>query len=71
MITYKETMPGMHLPVLHRVYYNPGSPIRFDVWAWCKEHCKERFYQSPGWTKEFFAEFEDDEDATLFALKWS
>jgi len=71
MITYKETMPGIHLPVLHRVYYSRDLLKNFDLRYWCNAKCQARFYESPSWTKECFVEFEDDKDAVLFALRWA
>ena len=38
---------------------------------WLKEHCRGLYYHNPGWTKEKFIEFEHNEDAVWFALRWS
>lgn len=76
-VTYiEEDFSGwtkVKLPVLHKVHYTdtgePGMIFRLD--QWCAENCKGRRYHSPGWTDSNFVEFEDDEDAMLFALRWS
>jgi hypothetical protein len=38
--------------------------------AWLDENCQGRCYHSPGYFQEKFIEFEDSQDATVFALKW-
>lgn len=72
------------IPVLHKVVY--GMRERFNAngpWftnrhhnqpeidAWLKVNCKNPYYTSPGWTDEYFIQFEDDEEAMMFALRWS
>lgn len=37
--------------------------------AWCKENCAGKWLRTP--TDVGFYEFELEQDATLFALKWS
>ena len=71
MITYKKVFDNHNLtvPVLHRVYHREERYYYINMW--CKENCKRRFYFAPVWTTEYFVEFEDDEDAVLFALKWA
>lgn len=38
---------------------------------WLKENCHHRYYHSPSWSGQRFIEFECDQDAMLFALRWS
>ena len=69
------------MPVLHRVVYDYTidrvkayyqiSYKDYLVNAWLEENCQHGYYHSPGWMTEKFIEFECDEDAVLFALKWS
>lgn len=82
MIRYKEMIgfPGIQIPVLHRVVYahtTDGVAARYQqsyrdyqVREWCKTNCRAPFYMHPGWTLDKFVEFEDDMDATAFALKY-
>ena len=62
-------IPSFQTPVLHRVYYNPLKVDFHTIHSWCAEYCKELSYSSPSWDG-CYVEFEDDEDATFFALKW-
>lgn len=57
------------VPVLHRVYYSAdkGENVR----DWLLSNCQEPFYTSPGWVLKSFIEFEDDQDAFKFALRWA
>lgn len=73
MITYKKIFNDIEVPVLHKVKYTPGVPpdshiVMID--QWCARNCKANYYRSPAWT-DTFIEFEDDEDAVLFALRWA
>lgn len=73
MITYTypwPEQPTFKVPKLHRVHYNDKYNWG-EVQYWCKENCRAPAYTSPGWTNKKFVEFEDDEDATLFALKFA
>ncbi len=82
-VTYKPMgmFPNVQVPVLHKVIYAhtvddvPASYQRsykdYLVNAWLKENCRHPYYHSPGYLKEKFIQFECDEEATLFALKWS
>jgi hypothetical protein len=80
-ITYVKKKYGeteLKFPVLHRVYYGKTMPTQwqisyldYKVNEWLKENCKHPHYRSPGYLDEKFIEFEDDEDATWFALKWA
>jgi hypothetical protein len=76
-----EMFPGVQVPVLHRVTYAQTvddvqakyqrSYKDYLVNEWLKEHCKHPYYHSPGYLKEKFIQFECDEDALLFALRWA
>ena len=72
MITYTRPwpeQPSFKVPKLHRVKYN--SQYNWgEVHRWCSECCRAPFYTAPSWSG-LFVEFEDDEDATVFALKFS
>jgi hypothetical protein len=82
-VTYKTNpaFPGINFPVLHRVVYGQttdGVAARYQnsyrdyrVREWCNANCRAPFYLHPGWTPDKFVEFEDDADATAFALKWA
>jgi hypothetical protein len=84
-VTYKQVELGgirLTMPVLHRVVYDArvddAIPAMYQysykdhlVNAWLKENCKNPYYHSPGYDREKFIEFEDDEEATLFALRWA
>lgn len=72
MIEYRysdpEIAPTLRVPVLHRVYF---SKYRIaEMREWLEYNCRAKWYVSPGWTANF-VEFEDDQDATAFALRWS
>lgn len=81
-ITYKSIwpeLPNFKVPVLHRVDYGySDTPQAHHEWSlkdrhireWCKGNCRSAFYFHPGYTREKFVQFEDDEEATVFALKW-
>lgn len=82
-VRYKpmKGFPGVKLPVLHRVVYAKTvddvqayyqrSLKDYQVDEWLRENCKNNYYHSPGYLKEKFIEFEDDEDAFIFALNFS
>lgn len=82
-ITYKSPFmdSSTKVPILHKVYYGETSadlpftmhyPIHDPaVIKWCEENCRAAWYSSPGYVKQCFIEFEDDEDAVMFALRWS
>lgn len=72
MITYTHPWPEMSnikVPTLHRVdfgtKYNEG-----EVRYWCNRNCRGPFYTASSWSGRF-VQFEDDEDAVVFALKFS
>lgn len=76
-----EMFPNVQVPVLHRVTYaqtvdNVQAQYQrsykdYLVDEWLKENCKHSYYHSPGYLKEKFIQFECDEDALLFALRWA
>jgi len=82
MITYKpmKAFPEIQTPVLHRVVYAHTADdvqARYQrsykdhlVDTWLQANCKAPYYHSPGYLKEKFIQFEDDEDAVFFALRW-
>lgn len=83
-VTYTEKkygLTGVKVPVLHRVVYahtEDGVMSAYQrsykdvlVEWWLKENCKHPYYHSSGWMTEKFIEFECDEDAVLFALRWA
>lgn len=72
MITYTypwPEQPTFKVPTLHRVNYNPKYNWG-EVHYWCKQNCRAPSYMAMSWAGTF-VEFEDDEDATLFSLKFS
>ena len=86
MITYKHPwpeVPALKVPVLHRVDYayeegkmtstslTNSVQTDMDVRSWCKNNCRAAYYLHPGYTREKFVHFEDDQDAVFFALKWA
>jgi len=83
-ITYVNKKYGktdLKFPVLHRVKYADTSDGVWAQWQvsfkdykvneWLKENCRSPYYHSPGYLDEKFIEFEDDVEATLFALKFA
>lgn len=73
MITYTypwPELPTVKVPKLHRVNHN--SKYNWgELHYWCKENCRAPFYISMSWMPGKFVDFEDDEDATVFALKFA
>lgn len=82
-VTYKtnDAFPGIKFPRLHRVTYDrrldESIPAGYQrslkdhhVDTWLGAHCRHPYYRSPGYIREKFIEFECDEDAVLFALRW-
>lgn len=70
MIKYHQLHPDFSItvPVLHRVYFSKYYRIP-EMREWLETNCCAAYYVSPGWTDNF-VEFEDDTDATAFALRW-
>ena len=77
------TETTINIPVLHKVVYGIRKqfhptfvwaynrhPHQSEIDAWLDENCKNPYYISPSWTNECFIQFEDDEEAILFALRW-
>lgn len=63
---YKD-YPEITVPILHRVTFNAKHDLR-TIEVWCKENCAASYYGPPGWYPHKIMEFEDDMDATRFAL---
>ena len=73
-ITYTTIFDTITVPILHRVdfgtnsyisdLYDPTLLTELDhhVDAWLKENCRHAYYHSPGYMREKFIEFEDDEE---------
>lgn len=82
-ITYKShpDYPYTKWPKLHRVVYGKTMDGVLAQWQvsykdyivneWLKANCKNPYYHSPGYLTEKFIEFEDDEEATWFALRFA
>jgi hypothetical protein len=84
-VTYKTNakFPGINFPVLHRVVYDRwdnktdlnGYQRSYHkdhlVTEWLKANCRHPYYTSPGYIHDKFIEFECDEEAVRFALRWS
>jgi hypothetical protein len=72
---------GVNFPVLHRVVYGhttDGVQSHYQrsykdylVDQWLKDNCRHGYYHSPGWELEKFIEFECDQEALMFALRWA
>jgi hypothetical protein len=83
MITYKtnDKFPGVNFPVLHQVRYAETvdhvdafyqrSYLEHKIDAWLLANCRHKYYHSPGYLREKFIQFECNEEALMFALKWS
>jgi len=83
-VTYTTPWPGLgqvRVPRLHRVTYDLRLDVSFpaifqrsiehcQVDTWLKAHCRHPYYHSPGYIREKFVEFECDQDAAFFALRW-
>lgn len=81
-VVYKtnERFPGVNFPVLHRVVYAKTVDRVQAQWQisykdyivnhWLEDNCQHPYYHSPGYLEEKFIEFECDEDAMWFALKF-
>lgn len=80
-INKKYGQSDVKFPILHRVVYAHTidgvvaqwqvSYKDYQVNEWLKEYCRHPYYRSPGYLDEKFIEFECDEDAMLFALRWA
>lgn len=68
-VTPWEDYPTLRVPKLHKVSYDPKYTWS-HVYYWCKENCRAPSYTAMAWAGTF-VEFEDDEDAVAFALKFS
>lgn len=83
-ITYVNKKYGetdLKFPKLHQVVYaktvndmpawTQRSLKDHQVDEWLKANCRHPYYRSPGYLHEKFVQFECDEDATFFALRWA
>lgn len=84
-VTYIETSFGtsqtFKVPQLHKVVYAhtfEGVPAMWQVSykdylvnEWLKDNCKHAYYHSGGWDREKSIQFECDEEAMMFALRWA
>ena len=78
--TTSDKWPNIKFPRLHKVTYAhtvdhvdafyQRSYLDHLVDAWLKDNCRSPFYHSPGYLREKFIQFEDDEEAFMFALRW-
>lgn len=61
---------------LTRIRY-PDDHHFHTVYAWCQEYCQGKFYPGQNWDTWIVGgpnrqmEFELEQDAVLFALRWS
>ena len=65
--TFQMSMPKLIkviIPIEHRIYGNG------EIRDWLEDNCQNPYYVIPSW-KANGVEFEDDEEAVLFALRWS
>lgn len=72
---WASSATGQKIPIIHNVkvsYEGLDHEKRSARWHeqhdWCKVNCRDKFYGAPGWSPAWG--FEDDEDATAFALRW-
>jgi hypothetical protein len=74
MITYTypwpDLAPTLKVPKLHDVQYN-NAYTGGEIYRWCKENTRAPFYTAPSWTGKCLVQFEDDQDATMFALRFA
>lgn len=80
--TYRsmDMFPNVQVPVLHTVHYSTSvdgvnakyqrSLLDYQVDEWLKNNCRAAYYHST-YHHDKFIQFEDDEDATFFALRWA
>jgi hypothetical protein len=84
MITYTNPwpeLPQVKIPKLHKVVYAhtvdhvqafyQRSYKDHLVDAWLAANCRSPYYHSPGYLQEKSIQFEDDQEAVVFALKWA
>lgn len=80
-VTYRKNTLDLDVPVLHKVVYDyidDSEPIfsRYrskdsEVNEWLRQNCRHGYYHSPSYLREKFIQFECDQEAMLFALRWS
>ena len=42
-----------------------------NVDQWLRENCRGGYYHNPPWRREKFIEFDNEQDAVMFALRWA
>jgi hypothetical protein len=65
--TYRTSVPKLVkviIPMKNRIYGNG------EIRDWLEDNCQQPYYVIPSW-KANGIEFEDEQDAVLFALRWS
>ena len=69
-----KNYPKVLIPKLHSVVVREGEIFtkkEYDeIYEWCRNNCKEQFYIYPSWTLKVGVDFEDDEDAIMFTLRF-
>lgn len=69
MITYTvDTRSGIPIPKLITIRISQTF-VYLDMYNWLRENCRGKFYILPSYAG-YGCQFEDDEDAILFALSW-
>lgn len=63
-VKYADTVDGVL--AMHQYSY-----LDHLVDEWLKENCKHRYYHGPGYLKEKSVEFENEQEAMWFALKFA
>lgn len=81
-VTYRpmKMFPEIQIPVLHKVVYAhtvDGVQAQYQrsyrdhlVDSWLSTHCRHPYYHSPGYLTEKSIQFECDQEAVMFALRW-
>ena len=70
MITYTvDPKSGITVPKLITVRISQKF-VYLDMYEWLRENCQSKFYILPSYAG-YGCQFEDDEDAILFALRWA
>ena len=78
---FGEMLPNakIKVPKLHKVVWHVKDGLMKPTWAnpnfqemesWLRDNCKQPYYHGGAWERTSFIEFECDEDAMMFALRW-
>jgi len=62
---------GFKVPKFHTVHIRRENYTHLELQVWCEANCRGAFYIIPSWRAKAGCQFEDDEDATMFALRWA